>query len=67
MLLTVNRIERMGTVSIGLLFWILFVLAIVFGFGFIALPHGVAWGGNLLIFILIGLLGWKVFGPVLHS
>jgi len=23
-------------------------------------------GGNLLLFILLGLVGWKVFGPVLQ-
>ncbi len=23
-------------------------------------------GGNLLLFVLLGLLGWKVFGPILQ-
>lgn len=56
----------------GLLFWVLMLLWLVFGlwtywpasggstaFG----PVGV----NLLLFLLIGLLGWKAFGPPLQG
>jgi hypothetical protein len=55
--------------SIGLLFWILMLLWLLFGlvlhwsptttgaFG----PYGV-WGHNLLLFVLLFLVGWQVFG-----
>ena len=56
--------------SFGLVYWILMLLWLVFGLW-------AAWplsgtntklvGGNLLLFILLVLLGWKVFGPPIHS
>jgi O-antigen ligase len=54
--------------SRGLLFWLLVLLAIIFG----PWPF---WGENKIrpfafygfIFILVALLGWKVFGPALHG
>lgn len=55
----------------GVLFWVLMVLWLLFGLywhwpkepG----PAGFGiMGGNLLLFILLGLLGWRVFGPVLQ-
>jgi hypothetical protein len=57
--------------SIGLLFWILMILWFLFGlywnsaefkagnFGF--------FGGNLLLFILLFLIGWRVFGFVIQN
>jgi len=55
--------------SIGLAFWILMLIWLVFG---IAWHFGLVgtfgpFGGALLVFILFGLLGWKVFGPPLHG
>lgn len=57
--------------TIGLLFWILMILWLVFGF-FVYWPAGVPArfypiGGHLLLWILLALLGWKVFGPALHG
>lgn len=53
--------------SIGFLFWLLMVLWLIFG---IFYPSwgvwGVAFGGNLLLWIIIALLGWKVFGAAIH-
>ena len=58
----------------GIWFWIIYVLCVVFGLWAwwpAAPPQGQAWGGFrplggiLVIFILIGLLGWEVFGPPL--
>ena len=48
-------------------FWILYLIALIFGFW----PTGeavsrVRLGGNLMLFVLIGVLGWQVFGPVVH-
>ncbi len=51
--------------GIGPLFWVLFIVGIVvFGFGLFSIP---SWGMNLFVAVLIGLLGWKVFGPAVHS
>lgn len=46
----------------SLLFWILMLLSLIFGFG--------PWwptGGRLLLFVLLALLGWKTFGPPLRG
>jgi hypothetical protein len=53
--------------SIGLLFWILMILWLIFGFAYQSAPdrfgpYGWA-GGSVLLFILLGLLGWGEFGP----
>jgi hypothetical protein len=56
----------------GLLFWILMLLWFVFGvWGFWAAsgsvpPYGLI-GSGLLLFVLVGLLGWKVFGAPLQG
>ena len=50
--------------SAGALFWILMLLSLLFGFWHWsgrAGPYG-PFGVNLLLFILLALLGWKVFG-----
>ncbi len=58
--------------SIGFIFWLLMILWVLFGLywnwpnepgrsGFAPL------GGNLLLFILLFLLGWKVFGFVIQG
>ena len=51
--------------TIGLLFWIIFIVAAILGTWGWSTPQSPAfsrWGGGLLIFVLLGLLGWKVFG-----
>jgi hypothetical protein len=54
----------------GLIFWIIMLIWLVFGFvwhfGFIAAGYGPI-GGVLLLFILFALLGWQVFGPPIHG
>ena len=59
--------------KIGLLFWILMLVWLLFGVwshwpagsgGVVA--YGPA-GANLLLFVLVGLLGWKVFGAPLQE
>jgi len=53
------------TITIGLLFWIVFIICLLLGgFGVYRLPaEQRMWGGSsLAVFILIGLLGWAVFG-----
>jgi hypothetical protein len=52
--------------SAGLWFWLLYVICLVFGL-WAVWPNDRAQirplGGQLVIFILLGLLGWGVFGP----
>ena len=55
--------------SLGLAFWVLMLIWLVFGvlahFGIVA--GAWALGTNvILLFILFGLIGWKVFGAQLH-
>ena len=55
---------------IGVLFWVLMILWLLFGLywnrdDLRGGKYGLV-GGNILLFILLGLLGWKVFGPVLQ-
>ena len=52
--------------SIGLAFWIIMLLWLVFGTWW-SWPNHYAVGGNLMLFILLVLLGWKVFGPPIHG
>ena len=56
--------------SIGLAFWILMLIWFVFGVFTHFFPgyntYGVV-GGTLMLFVLLLLLGWKVFGPPLHG
>ena len=50
---------------IGILFWVIFVVALLFG-GYVLWPLGAGAGMHLAYFILIGLLGWQVFGAVVR-
>lgn len=52
--------------SLGIAFWILMLIGIVFGV-WSSWPNQRLVGGNLLLWLLLLLLGWKVFGPPLHS
>lgn len=49
----------------GILFWVLWILAVI------AALTGYAIGGvhvgPVLILVLFGLVGWKLFGPVLQA
>ena len=48
--------------TLAIWFWVLYVLSIL-GYCYINQPSPFrSWGGSLIFFILIGLLGWKVFG-----
>ncbi len=52
--------------SINLVFWVLYLIALVFS-GYLGRTNWQGWaGGSLLYFVLIGLLGWAVFGPAIH-
>lgn len=55
---------------IGVLFWVLMIFWLLFGLYW----HGTEarqgnyglFGSHLLLFVLLGLVGWRVFGPVLQ-
>jgi hypothetical protein len=54
--------------TLGLCFWIIMLVWLVFGallhFGLVGSVYA---GANvLLLFVLFGLLGWQTFGPPLH-
>jgi hypothetical protein len=54
--------------GIGLLFWVLMIIWLVFGFMRESFAPNVSlWGNTVLLFILFALLGWAVFGPALHG
>lgn len=56
--------------SIGFIFWLLMILWVIFGV-YWNWPedraHAPGLGGTLLLFILLFLLGWKVFGFVIQG
>jgi hypothetical protein len=55
---------------LGLAFFILMLIWLLFGFaqnyGAVPGPYG-PWGHTILLFVLLLLLGWQVFGPPLHG
>jgi hypothetical protein len=59
--------------KISLLFWILMLVWLLFGlWAYWPASSGDAMsfrpvGGNLLLFLVVGLLGWKVFGSPLQD
>lgn len=54
--------------SIGLIFWVLMIISFVFGLATRAPAFAAySWGWNWLLFALLFLLGWGVFGFVVHS
>lgn len=57
--------------TLGFLFWLLMILWLLFGLYWNRTDiqggnYGIL-GGNLLLFILLFLLGWKVFGFVIQG
>ena len=51
--------------SLGLAFWIIMLLVIIFNW-----PNrnwGPPWAGSLVLIVLLFLLGWKVFGFPIHG
>lgn len=54
--------------SLGLVFWILMLVWLVFGVWSAWPTLGTkANGGDLLVFILLLILGWKTFGAPIHG
>lgn len=54
--------------QIGMLFWLLMILSVLGWLGaFFWWPQYVGISGIVMLFVLVGLLGWKVFGPALRA
>lgn len=59
--------------SIGTLFWTVMLIWLIFGLfaywpaSVVGVGSFVPLGGNVLLWVLLALLGWKVFGPMLKS
>lgn len=55
--------------SIALLFWILMILWFFFGLWSswpLTSASARPLGGGLVLFVLLAILGWQVFGPAIH-
>lgn len=65
-----RKLTKRKIMSFKLIFWVLMLIWVVFGY-FGAPEPGPArykfWGGNLLLFVLLLILGWEAFGPPVHS
>lgn len=56
--------------SISLLFWVIMILAFLFNFWSswpLTQTNGKGFGVNVIVFILLALLGWEVFGAAVHK
>lgn len=53
--------------STGLAYWVGMFLWLVLGLWSADWKNLKANGGNLLLFILLTLIGWKVWGPPIHD
>lgn len=49
----------------GVIFWILMLLWLVYGM-YRDWPNYPIAGHNLLLFVVVSLLGWQVFGPAIR-
>jgi hypothetical protein len=58
-------------ITFGLLFWIIMLISLLFGGWQSRGPEGkwnyLYFGGSLILWILLALLGYKVFGPPLSG
>ena len=59
--------------KIGTLYWFLLIIWLLFGtFSYwpanaVGFASYLPLGGNLMLWVLLALLGWKVFGPILQK
>lgn len=55
---------------IGLLFWVIYIIAILFGFWSNYEANQPLWyrraGAYLALWLLVGILGWEVFGAAIR-
>ena len=54
--------------SIGLLFWVIMIIGVLlYGFAWYNPDPRFAPFPNVILWILLALLGWAVFGPAIHA
>jgi hypothetical protein len=55
---------------ISILFWTIYVVAVIFGVWSNYAPNQPQWfraaGAYLVLWLLVGILGWHAFGPVIR-
>ncbi len=55
---------------ISILFWVIYLISIIFGWWGYYAAGDATWprrfGGYVALWVLVGLLGWHVFGPALR-
>lgn len=51
--------------SISILFWVIMLIWLLFGF-WSNWPNYKAVGGGIIVWVLLALLGWAVFGAAIH-
>ena len=56
-----------NSMSFALVYWVLMLIWLVFGLWASWPLNGKTSGGTLLLFILLVIIGWKVFGAPIHS
>ena len=56
--------------TLGLLFWVIYLIAVLFGFWVNYEANQPLWfrraGAFLVLWVLVGILGWEVFGPAVR-
>lgn len=52
--------------TLGIAYWVLMLVWLAFGL-WTTWPNFRASGGNLLLFFLLLIAGWKLFGPPIHN
>ena len=52
--------------SVAVLFWILMLLWLLYGV-WTSWPDWRPAGGNILLWVIVALLGWRIFGPMIHG
>jgi membrane protein YdbS with pleckstrin-like domain len=55
---------------LGIFFWVLYIISLIIGFWGYYEPAQPTWyrraGGYIVLWILVGILGWSVFGPAVR-
>lgn len=52
--------------TLGLLYWIVYLVALIFGFAFADRSRPYWYGGSLVTAILFFIIGWRLFGFPVH-
>ena len=57
--------------TLTILFWMIYILALLFGFWSNYEANQPLWlkraGGHLVLWLLVGIIGYRIFGPPIHG